>query len=73
MGYHPATRCREYVEGWLGRKRTYRCRTKGCGNKFQVDTRDPLPIKDRVCPECRDNARVAIMVANSQGNWDSFK
>ncbi len=45
------SRCREKVEGWLGRKRWYKCRE--CGRKFQVDTLGPLPISDRVCPLCR--------------------
>lgn len=44
------TRCREYREGWLGRRRNYLCRK--CGNKFQVDTRNPLPESDRICPSC---------------------
>lgn len=47
----PITRTREYREGWLGRRRNYRCR--GCGEKFQVDTKSPLPEKDRLCSECR--------------------
>lgn len=51
MGYHPTTRSREYREGWKGRKRIYRCRS--CGSKFQVDTLKPLPIKDRICEQCK--------------------
>jgi hypothetical protein len=53
MGNHPTTRSRAYREGWLGRRRTYKCHTLGCPNKFQVDTRNPLPLKDRFCPECK--------------------
>lgn len=72
MGLHPTTRCREYREGRISRRRTYRCRQ--CPNKFQVDTLKPLPEYDRICPECKTkNDRVAIMVANDVGNWDSFK
>ena len=51
MGYHPTTRSREYREGWIGRRRTYRCRN--CSEKFQVDTSNPLPLKDRLCYACR--------------------
>jgi transposase-like protein len=50
MSFRPTTRCREYREGWLGRRRTYKCRT--CGNKFQVDTLGPLPEKLRNCKDC---------------------
>ena len=42
---------REKVEGWLGRRRTYRCRQ--CRQKFQVDRLNPLPEKDRICEICR--------------------
>lgn len=45
------SRCRERTEGWVGRRRTYKCRD--CGHKFQVDTLNPLPLKDRICPQCR--------------------
>ena len=48
------TRTREYREGWLGRRRNYRCRQ--CGSKFQVDTRYSLPEKERICPECMEVA-----------------
>jgi hypothetical protein len=71
MGNHPTTRSRAYREGWLGRRRTYRCRTPGCPNKFQVDTRNPLPEKMRVCPDCREKAErdlsIAVGVAIRQG------
>lgn len=65
------SRGREKIEGWLGRRRIYKCRQ--CGNKFQVDTLEPLPKLYRICPQCRDNNHVAIMVANRQGDWSSFK
>jgi len=71
MGNNPQTRCRTYREGWQGRRRTYSCRQ--CSLKFQVDTLNSLPEKERICTECKSNNRVAIMVANSQGNWESFK
>ena len=60
----PTTRSREYREGWIGRRRTYKCRE--CGLKFQVDTREPLPEKDRVCQVCRpyDTKRVEAEFGN---------
>jgi len=51
------TRCREYREGWLGRKRNYICRQ--CGVKFQVDTLGPLKEEQRVCPDCRAKSKEA--------------
>jgi rubrerythrin len=45
------SRSRACREGWLGRKRTYRCRI--CGEKFRVDTLNPLPEDKRMCPVCR--------------------
>ena len=58
MGYHPTTRSRDYREGWLGRRRTYKCRT--CGEKFQVDTLGPLTEKDRHCHACMVEAGRAV-------------
>lgn len=46
-------RSREYREGWIGRRRNYRCRR--CGKKYQVDTRDPVPEKLRICPVCQQD------------------
>lgn len=46
----PTTRCREYREGTRSRRRNYKCRR--CGEKFQVDTINPLPEKARICPGC---------------------
>jgi transposase-like protein len=37
MSYHPTTKCREYKEGKIGRKHSYKCRQ--CGNNFQTDLR----------------------------------
>ena len=54
MSNNPATRSREYVEGWLGRRRWYKCRS--CGQKFPVDTLNPLPEADRTCRPC-DNLK----------------
>ncbi len=45
------SRCRAYREGVLSRLHTYKCR--GCGQKFQVDVRGPLPEKERICGRCR--------------------
>jgi transposase-like protein len=47
------TTCRSRAcrEGWLGRRRTYTCRT--CGDKFTVDTLNPLPEERRNCLKCR--------------------
>ncbi len=36
--------------GWLGRRRWYKCRK--CGERFKVDTREPLPINLRYCNAC---------------------
>lgn len=36
----------------MSRRRTYRCRQ--CGNKFQQDRTSSLPLKERICPMCRD-------------------
>ena len=44
------SRCRQKVEGWRGRKRTYQCIE--CYKEFQVDTLNPLPVNMRVCPNC---------------------
>lgn len=52
------SRSRQKMEGWIGRRRTYRCRQ--CNLKFQVDTLNPLPIKDRICPECKDYAYLFV-------------
>jgi len=46
------TRCRQYRQGCVGCRRTYKCR--GCGEKFQVDRLTPLPRQERLCPLCRD-------------------
>ncbi len=43
--------CREKTQGWLGRRRTYRCRE--CKAKFQVDTLRPVPVKERRCYVCK--------------------
>lgn len=50
MGNHPQTRSREYTQGWLGRRRWYKCRN--CGEKFQVDTLNALPEAERTCRTC---------------------
>lgn len=56
MGNHPTTRSRQHREGWLGRKKNYICRE--CHQPFQVDTLNPLPEIDRVCPDCRQRTYV---------------
>jgi len=45
------SRSRACTEGWLGRKRTYRCRD--CKEKFRVDTLKSIPEDKRICPICR--------------------
>jgi len=50
MSLRPTTRCREYVEGRIGRYRWYVCRK--CRIKFKVFTRQPVPEKERLCNEC---------------------
>lgn len=44
------TRSRACREGWLGRRRNYKCCK--CGNKFRHDGLQ-LPKDLRICPECR--------------------
>lgn len=56
------TRTREYKEGWRGRRRTYHCTE--CNDKFQVDTLNPLPHIDKVCPVCRIITGVYTFVNN---------
>jgi len=56
MSNQPTTRCREYKEGCIGRRRTYICQK--CGAKFQEDRLTSLPEIDRVCPECREHTHV---------------
>ena len=56
------TRRREYREGAVGRRRTYRCRKRD--NKYQIESLGSLPIGDRVCPECRKVAE-----AKCQHHW----
>lgn len=51
---HNASRCREKIEGRIGRYRIYTCRVPGCGKKFRAFTLNPLPEKDRICPDCRE-------------------
>ena len=48
----PQTRSRIYREGRTSRRRTYTCRRKGCGRKFQVDTLKPIPERERICGHC---------------------
>lgn len=45
------TRAREKVEGFIGRRRTYKCTE--CHQKFQVQTLNPLSEINRVCPKCK--------------------
>ena len=47
------TTCRSRAcrEGWLGRRRTYKCRT--CGDKFSLDLLNPMPVAERICRKCR--------------------
>jgi hypothetical protein len=52
------TRSREYREGWLGRRRTYKCII--CTDKFQEDRCGPLPKRERICPYCRNNTVLRI-------------
>lgn len=65
MGYHPTTRCREYREGWLGRRRTYYC--VECQKLIHVDTLNPIPKIDRVCSECRMSTSVYTFVNKRSG------
>jgi len=48
MGYH-GNNSRACREGWLGRRRNYKCRA--CGETFQHDGLQ-LPEKLRVCSKC---------------------
>ncbi|KKL88098.1 hypothetical protein LCGC14_1928140 [marine sediment metagenome] len=53
MTLRPETCSREYREGKVSRRRSYKCR--GCGVKFQVDTLKAVPVSKRICQIC--NAR----------------
>lgn len=55
------TKTREYLEGWKGRRRTYRCTECGC--KVRVDTLNALPKHERVCPDCRAFTTVYVFVS----------
>jgi len=59
------SRCREKTEGWLGRRREYQCHE--CHARFQVDTLNPLPKIDRVCPDCRRRTQVYIFTDKRTG------
>ena len=65
MDYCPETKCREYREGWVGRRRKYICRE--CHTKFQADTLKPLPEIDRVCFYCRIRTSVYTFVDKVTG------
>ncbi len=72
MSFQPTTKCRAYREGRVGRIHSYRCRQ--CGAKFSTDLRlTPLSEPEKICPQCKSNNHVAVMVANDVGNGDSFK
>ena len=45
----PTTKCREYMEGRIGRYRWYVCNE--CGDKFKVFTRQL--VTERLCSECK--------------------
>jgi hypothetical protein len=53
------SRCREKMEGRIGRRRTYKCR--GCGKKFQEDRLGPLPIEERICDDCRAKKQQEVL------------
>lgn len=55
MSLETTTRSREYREGKISRRRTYRCRK--CGEKFQEDRLSPLPENERICPDCLAKAK----------------
>lgn len=59
------SRCREKVEGWTGRRRSYTCRE--CNISFQIDTLKSLPEIDRVCPDCRERTSVYTFVDKQTG------
>ncbi len=59
------SRCRERIEGWLGRKRNYTCQE--CKVKFQTDTLSPLPIIDRVCPSCKSRTYIYTFTDKQTG------
>ena len=46
------SRCREKMEGRIGRYRTYKCRS--CGNRFRLFLVEPLTRRYRICPVCRE-------------------
>ena len=59
------SRCREKVEGWRGRKRTYKCIE--CQTKFQVDTLEPLPKHERLCTYCNTHTSLYIFIDKNTG------
>lgn len=59
------SRCREKMEGRLGRRRTYRCIE--CNKIIQIDTLNPLPEIDRVCLYCRMSTSVYVFVNKRSG------
>lgn len=65
MGYNPTTRCREFIEGWLGRRRQYRCRE--CGEDFTEDRIKPLAEIDRVCNKCMKRTYVYTFINKHTG------
>lgn len=71
MNYIPTTRSREFREGWRGRRRNYKCRE--CSATFQVDTLNPLPEIDRVCPACRERTYVYTFVNRKTGKEQQIR
>lgn len=56
--------CKE-TYGRLGRRRTYPCTE--CKLKFQVETLNPLPEIERVCPECKKHTYVYTFINSKSG------
>ena len=59
------SRCREKVEGWRGRRRTYKCME--CQTKLHVDTLNPLPKDNRLCDYCQRHTFLYTFVNKKTG------
>ena len=61
----PTTRTREYREGKISRRRTYKCLE--CKRKFQVDTLNPLPDIDKYCHDCKLSTVLYTFISKTTG------
>jgi len=62
---NPETRTREYREGKISRRRIYKCLI--CGEKFQVDTLNPLPDIEKYCHDCKLSTTLYTFICKNTG------